>query len=412
VFLSVNTVTLKRRISKENIIMKQERHSTLINRDTGNSDNLVAAKKKKFDEFYTPLSDVKAELNHYKHRFKGKNIICPCDWDVLKDEDVYSVTIEFDTRTLGNTTYTINKVKRVKLQHFNYQDIGLSVADPEPIVTEEVITGEEAQRLLGERVTCNFVKYLLGIAGECQIKSITASGYDGINNRGIKFQEIDYSQYDLCLTNPPFSIYKEFITCMMEEYSHRDRDTNPFDFIVLAPLMNRVAPCVCEHLMERRLFLGYTRDTHVWFLNPDEKAEHNLKKSVDIDWLTTFPDAQNEVDKYLLCTGVFYDVYKDEYSEMSLITCKDGTHPIKINDKRVIPEDYTGWMACSSGVLNKLSNKYYEWHMLSCQGYYNSKYPERSPLTHKISPEIFEGGFNGIVLLRRNDVPYEEVDNA
>lgn len=44
-----------------------------------NNGNLHRAKRNKNDEFYTKLSDIENELQHYKHHFKGKKIYCNCD---------------------------------------------------------------------------------------------------------------------------------------------------------------------------------------------------------------------------------------------------------------------------------------------------------------------------------------------
>ena len=43
------------------------------------NSNLAEAKRKKNDEFYTRLSDIENELYHYKHHFKGKVVYCNCD---------------------------------------------------------------------------------------------------------------------------------------------------------------------------------------------------------------------------------------------------------------------------------------------------------------------------------------------
>ena len=40
---------------------------------------LNKAKQAKNDEFYTQMSDIEAELRHYKEQFKGKVIFCNCD---------------------------------------------------------------------------------------------------------------------------------------------------------------------------------------------------------------------------------------------------------------------------------------------------------------------------------------------
>ena len=41
--------------------------------------NLNAAKVAKKDEFYTQLSDIERELQHYGHHFRGKVVLCNCD---------------------------------------------------------------------------------------------------------------------------------------------------------------------------------------------------------------------------------------------------------------------------------------------------------------------------------------------
>ena len=40
---------------------------------------LGRAKDAKQDEFYTQLSDIEAELKHYRAFFKGKTVFCNCD---------------------------------------------------------------------------------------------------------------------------------------------------------------------------------------------------------------------------------------------------------------------------------------------------------------------------------------------
>lgn len=43
------------------------------------NSNLHDAKKNKKDEFYTQLSDIENELQHYKEHFKDKIVYCNCD---------------------------------------------------------------------------------------------------------------------------------------------------------------------------------------------------------------------------------------------------------------------------------------------------------------------------------------------
>ena len=43
------------------------------------NSNMTAAKLAKNDQFYTQLTDIEKELEHYKDQFKGKVVLCNCD---------------------------------------------------------------------------------------------------------------------------------------------------------------------------------------------------------------------------------------------------------------------------------------------------------------------------------------------
>ena len=59
-------------------------------------------------------------------------------------------------------------------------------------------------------IKCNFVKFLVAHADDYDIMSISVSGYNSETDEGVKFQDIDYSKYDLVITNPPFSNFIDF----------------------------------------------------------------------------------------------------------------------------------------------------------------------------------------------------------
>ena len=41
-------------------------------------EKLELKKKNKKDEFYTQLTDIEKEINHYKEHFKNKVVFCKC----------------------------------------------------------------------------------------------------------------------------------------------------------------------------------------------------------------------------------------------------------------------------------------------------------------------------------------------
>lgn len=370
---------------------KQKKVLTKINHESGDVEKLKAAQKAKFDEFYTPLDVVQAELSHYGELLKGKRIICPCDWDIFPEQNVFAMTIEFSETSepcVWTKTWTINKVERIRYTLWD-----------EPM-EEVVVDGKEASNLLSSRVTCNFLRALKGIGETYGIKSVTASGYDPETGRGTPFQSIDYSQYDVCITNPPFSIYSEFMSKMIENSESRKNTDKPFDFIVMAPMLNRVTPNVGLPLMLRQCYLGFSRGIAVNFTNPDAKSDYKCK-SVCVDWVTTFDIAQKEVNETRMHTGVDWDMYKDEFKEMPLITMKDGTHPIEIKSIGAYPDNYYGWAKVSCQALGRLSYDEFDWYLTSAKKYFNTSHPEKNPCTHKMSNEMVSPGFHGLLIKRK-----------
>ena len=185
----------------------------------------------------------------------------------------------------------------------------------------------------------------------------------------------------MVITNPPFSLYSAFTEVVIEK--------NPtIEFILIAPFMNRVAPCIAIPLMEKRAYLGYGRHLAMNFNNPTG----GKGKKVAVDWIVSWPDAQEKIDQLDLSTGIRYD--KLAYKEMPYMTMKDGTKPLKIKSINEIPDDYNGYMFTSVAVLDKLSYKKYEWICTGCKSYFNKKHPELNPFAHKISNEMIGYGTN------------------
>ncbi|MCL2539924.1 MAG: adenine-specific methyltransferase EcoRI family protein [Firmicutes bacterium] len=332
------------------------------------------------DECYTAMQDIVNELAQYGHdgRFRGKDIICPCDWDILEDEEVYSLRVDFDEDIHAHTN-------DVKLISYEKQNGALHNVRVEK---------EEIDKFLRERTRCNFLRTLIENANTWGIKSVSVSGYNPATGKGKKFQDVDYSQYDICITNPPFSRYAEFIETLVK---------TEIDFIILAPFLNRVNPCVGIPLLLKQCYLGYGRKLRMNFFNPTIDNEYNTKL-VACDWITTFYDAQEAVDKSRLLNGIKYEDYEDEYMVMENMTMKDGTHPIRVNNFRAIPDDYYGWMFCSIGVLDILSNEEFEWYGTGFKGYLNTN-RHISPFEHRASNEMVSNantkGFHGVVIRRR-----------
>lgn len=344
---------------------------------------------KKNDECYTSMQDILNELSYWAilNKFRGKNIICPCDWDIVGDENIYSITITYKAEgieVIGNGAY--KTVESVQYDLWSNDDT--------PVITRITLKEEEIEDFLRDKLTCNFVRTLTQNARAWGIKSITASGFNPATGKGIKFQDVDYSKYDICITNPPFSLYSTFMECIVGKV----------DFIVLAPFLNRTNPCIGVPLMTRQAYLGLGVHLAMAFQNPTSANKFKVK-SVACDWLVSYPEAQQERNNNNYSTGVSFELYKDDYSVMPFMYMKEGSNPIRVPSQ--FPEDYTDWMFGGINILDSLDQDSYEWYITHCTGYLNA-HPEVSPFRDKIKEMVMlkgsdgKGNFGGIVFRKKS----------
>ena len=345
--------------------------------------------KKNNDECYTSMQTILDELSHWAAlgKFQGKRIVCPCDWDIVEGSDIYSITIEYDPefKVIGNNVFKGAKVSYDLFDHFFEDKI---------ILKKIVLKEDEVEEFLRDKLICNFIRIFTQMARAWGIKSITASGYNPAIDKGIRFQDVDYSKYDICVTNPPFSLYKEFMNSILDK----------IDFIILAPFLNRGSPTCGLPLLLKQAYLGFGVHLDAEFQNPTKDSKLNVKH-VACDWLTSFSEAQEERNNRHFKSGVLYKDYKDEWAEMPYMTMKDGTHPIRVSVS-TYPEDYDGWMFGSIGVLDNLDQSEYEWYGTHFSAYLNSDL-KQSPFNGKISLDIIHQtkdgsqSFGGIVFRKK-----------
>lgn len=336
------------------------------------------------DECYTSMQDIINELSYWANlgKFRGKKIICPCDWDIVEGSNIYQIEIEFKQETKELVTcYKI--ISSIRLSKFNETGV----------VEVSTVKEEDVEEFLREKLTCNFVRTLVQNARRWGIKSVTASGYNPSIGIGVPFQDVDYSKYDICVTNPPFSLYAEFMNAIVGK----------IDFICLAPFLNRVTPNIGLPLMLKQAYLGFGRNLSLNFYNPTSNNNYKTK-TVACDWIVSWPDAQKEVDDQHYTSGIDYESYKDEYAIYPEITLKDGTHPIRVPGG-AFPDDYNGWMIASVSVLNKLDQSKYEWYGTNFMKYYNTTNPGASPFAHKTSNQMMKINgkqmFHGILFRKK-----------
>ena len=167
-------------------------------------DNLQAAKRAKKDEFYTQYSDIEAEMNAYVEYnpdvFRGKTILLPCDDPEWSNFTKYfAANFErFGLKKLISTSYAKS------MSNMNTTEYEKS----SPFYDEE------------KHKTCGKLYILDGDtdgSGRIDTDDIRFTGYmegDG----DFRSEEVTAlrDEADVIITNPPFSLFREFLAWIME----------------------------------------------------------------------------------------------------------------------------------------------------------------------------------------------------
>ena len=235
------------------------------------TSRLQGSKQKRDDEYYTLFQDIADEVSLYLPQLRGKRILCPCDWDESYNEEiVYKEEGYVLGRELFSSEGTIKNIDIAK-------------------------TREKIEKRM-DLVKCQFVYYLLNQAEEWGIRSISVSGYNPQTNEGVRFQDIDYSYYDVIITNPPFSQFDEFIDLLIK---------NKKEFLVIGPQTAPTEKSIIRHFQEGNIRIGYHYHLS-GFNRPDGTTlpkQHNTPRSCM--WYTNLQvDSQS---KELTLSASYYD---------------------------------------------------------------------------------------------------------
>ncbi|EPB65174.1 hypothetical protein ANCCEY_15763 [Ancylostoma ceylanicum] len=151
------------------------------------NSNLHKAKDNKKDEFYTQLSDIERELRYYKHHFKDKVVYCNCD-DPRVSNFFHYFSYNFEKLGLKKLITTCYKNQEMDL--FSQND------------SEQAIYLEYNGDKNG-----NFVPD----PNEIGIKHLKGDG-DFRSKESIDL----LTQADIVVTNPPFSLFREYVAQLIE----------------------------------------------------------------------------------------------------------------------------------------------------------------------------------------------------
>ena len=285
------------------------------------NSNLSAAKNAKKDEFYTQLGDIERELSHYTKHFAGKTVLCNCD-DPRVSNFFHYFAYSFDQLKLARLVTTCYKSQERDLFSRN---------DSERAIYLEY-TGERS----GGRVPTVEQIGLHQLAGDGDFRS----------SECIALLE----QADIVVTNPPFSLFREYVAQLVE-YGKK--------FLIIGNQNAITYKEIFPLIKEGKLWLGYgfgdmafkvpadsePRATRYW----QDETGQKWRSMGNVAWFTNLDHSKRH--EPLILTGHYTpDVYP-RY---------DNYDAIEVSKTADIPMDYDGVMGVPITFLDKYCPEQFE----------------------------------------------------
>ena len=182
--------------------------------------NLTLAKANKKDEFYTQLSDIEKELKHYKNHFKGKVVLCNCD-DPRVSNFFHFFSYNFEKFGLKKLIATCYKSQDSDLFSQNNSERAIYLE----------YTGDKSGNNVPD-------------AEEIGIKHLQGDG-DFRSKECIELLK----QADIVVTNPPFSLFREYVAQLVE-YDKK--------FVIIGNLNALTYRDIFKLVKENKLWFGHS----------------------------------------------------------------------------------------------------------------------------------------------------------
>ncbi|MBQ7421033.1 MAG: adenine-specific methyltransferase EcoRI family protein [Prevotella sp.] len=303
--------------------------------------NLNQAKEAKKDEFYTQLADIENELRHYREHFRGKVVLCNCD-DPYESNFFKYFALNFNTlglKKLIATCYNGSPVQGNELMI----DFGEFAEEPKKIAYKVEIT--EVRDVNGDGVVnLADVQYLL--QNDKNVLSLLKENGDFRSRECIELLK----QADIVCTNPPFSLFREYVAQLME-YGKK--------FLIIGSQNNITYKEIFPLLMQDKMWLGYkagdmafkvpddyeARETRFW----QDETGQKWRSLGNICWFTNLDNKKRHEELIL------YKHYTPEdYPKY------DNYDAIEVGKTDEIPCDYDGVMGVPITFLSKYNPNQFE----------------------------------------------------
>ena len=293
--------------------------------------NLNAALKAKKDEFYTQMDDISAELKHYRDHFRNKVVFCNCD-DPYESNFFKFFALKFNSwglKKLIATCYDGSPVmgNELLLQFDTMESGPKKIAYKVEITEVDDYNGDGAVNLAD-------VAYLLQ-----NNKNVLSRLQGNGDFRSPECMEL-LKQADIVCTNPPFSLFREYVAQLMK-YEKK--------FLIIGNQNALKYKEIFPLIMQNKMWLGYGFKggaAHFYSIYEDVATAGDHREGMirvsGVNWFTNLD--HNKRHEHL-------DLWKQYNSDD--FPHYDNFDAINVNKTSDIPCDYDGLMGVPITFMDK-----------------------------------------------------------
>jgi hypothetical protein len=289
----------------------------------GSVKYLNTAKSDKNDEFYTILSDIERELKHYKDHFRNKVVLCNCD----------------DPRVSNFFHYF----------SYNFQQLGLKklITTCYKNQNADLFSEHNSERAIYLEYSGDKNRNNIPDPEEIGIKHLKGDG-DFRSKECIELLK----QADVVVTNPPFSLFREYVAQLVE-YEKQFLIVGTWSAITYKEIFKLVRDNkLWIGINSNRNFSGFIVPKHYPLHGTEARVDENGNRVVSTNttcWFTNLDNEKRHEDLILYKTYSPQDYPKyDNYDAIEVAKTAD------------IPVDYKGVMGVPVTFLDKYNPEQFE----------------------------------------------------
>lgn len=352
--------------------------------------DLAAAKSGKKDEFYTQLTDIEKEMRYYRKHFKNKTVMCNCD-DPFESNFFKYFALNFNRlglKKLIATCYYSSPIAGQQLQYSFDSNDQMSFC-----FENNIEKGSKSKRPYKAVVTQVYDTTGDGGVDMLDVAELFKSGEnelvelegDGDFRSSECLALLD--EADIVVTNPPFSLFRDYVAVLMEHQKH---------FIIIGNVNALTYKEIFPLIMENKLWFGasiHSGDRK--FYVPDDYPLNAAGCGIDEDGR-----------RYIRVKGVRWYTnldLKQRHEEMILVKrynpeqypTYDNYDAIEVSKTNDIPCDYAGLMGVPITFMDKYSPDQFEILGTSDNGLVSDEYKTTPGLTQEFVDDYYNAGGTG-----------------